>query len=384
MGKRKKRYLKTKTKTLCLDQITQGSKVFTGIENQLQDQYNVALAQCSPMIELDKQYKKILELCNPMLEVQNRYGEILKQFNPMLEIPNSYERMIMEHSPALEVQKQYSTMLEQYKPMLDIQEQYKSLFKTDTYIVDMQKIAQEQISPIIEVQKQIYNQIKSVLDIYSNVDWDSMSRAAEEELREIDRKLIENEEEYWCLDIEVMTAMLNGEVTQDTLSEYIENNLEEYIEKITINPIYEIHSSLIQEAYEAFKVGLYKVCIMPLFAAFEHVIAFWFKGHITKEKVSVKSNPDVRRLYNKIDPDKYYAIDVEQYKKIFASSVLRTYRNTFVTGPKELGKTLNRNSIAHGFHDYNSLSKLDALKLFQLLKSTLVLRFVDSGNMAES
>lgn len=48
---------------------------------------------------------------------------------------------------------------------------------------------------------------------------------------------------------------------------------------------------------------------------------------------------------------------------------------TFVGVPKELCQELNRNSIAHGFHDYDSITKEDILKLFQLLKSTLVLRY---------
>ncbi|PEC19303.1 hypothetical protein [Bacillus cereus] len=248
-------------------------------QNQiLQNQYETALAQCSPILEMEKRYKT-------MLEVQSRYDTMIKQYSPMLE-----------------VQKQYNTMLEQYKPMLDVQEQYKSMLDTDTYVFDMQKLVQEQMSPIIEAQKLIYNQIKPMLETYKDIDWASMSRAAAEELKGIDRKLIENEEEYWCLDIDIMADILNGEVTQDTLSECIENRLDEYIEKITQNPMYEIHISLIQEAYEAYKIGLYKLCIMPLFAAFEHVIAFWFKGHITKEMVSIKSNPDVPRLYKKIDP----------------------------------------------------------------------------------
>ncbi|PGC14160.1 hypothetical protein COM08_25265 [Bacillus wiedmannii] len=374
------------------NQITQNSKEFIGLNKKIQDQYKTIIEQSSPLLAIQDQYKTIIEQSNPLLAIQDQYKTIVEQSNPLLAIQDSYKTIVEQSSPLLAIQDSYKTIVEQSSPLLAIQDQYKTmldqynkpLLDMDNYKLNMQRLVQEQMGPIIEAQKLIYNQIKPMLEVYKDIDWDSMSRAAAEELKEIDRKLIENEEEYWCLDIDIMTNMLNGEVTKDTLSEYIENRLEEYIEKITRNPMYEIHVSLIQEAYEAYKIGLYKLCIMPLFAAFEHVIAFWFKGHITKEMISIKSNPDVPRLYKKINLNKYYEIDVEQYKKTFALSVLRTYKNTFITGPKELGVNLNRNSIAHGFHDYNSLSKLDVLKLFQLLKSTLVLQFVDSGNVAES
>ncbi|KIQ87537.1 hypothetical protein RW25_05055 [Bacillus sp. L_1B0_8] len=237
-----------------------------------------------------------------------------------------------------------------------------------------------------EQYKPISDLIRPVLGSYKSIDWDSLKKSVVEELRRTDKKLTTYEEEYWCLDMILMKAIMDGNITKENVSNYVEDNLEEYVEEIIQNPMYEIHATLIKEAYEAYKHGLYKLCIMPLFAAFEHVIAFWFKGKITKEAIAIRSNPNVWGLYKKIEPEKYYAsdIEVEQIKKVFAISVLRTFKNTFTKGSEGLGRNLNRNSIAHGFHDYDSLTNQDALKLFQLLKSSLILQYVGSKIVADS
>ncbi|MCU4789015.1 hypothetical protein OCE54_03790 [Bacillus cereus] len=203
-----------------------------------------------------------------------------------------------------------------------------------------------------------------------------MNQAEAEELKQINRVLIEHEKDYWCLDMKIATSLINGNLKKENLIKYVEENLESYVEEIIRNPMYEIHVTLIEEAYEAYKLGLYKLCIMPLFAAFEHVIAFWFKGNITKEMISIKSNPDMWGLRKKIKPEEYREQEVEEFKNTFLASVLKTFQNTFEKGSDALGTNLNRNSIAHGFHDYNTLSKVDVLKLFQLLKSALILQFV--------
>ncbi|PGL75425.1 hypothetical protein [Bacillus thuringiensis] len=298
------------------------------------------------------------EQIKPMQEIQKRINE---QFKPMREL---VERINEQLKPMQEIQKRIN---EQFKPMQEIQKRINEQFKP------MQKIIQEQYQPIFEQ-----------INKYKNINWDISNQAATEELKQIDRVLFECEKEYWCLDMEIATSLVNGNVKEENLSEYVEENLKAYVTEIIRNPMYEIHVTLIEEAYEAYKLGLYKLCIMPLFAAFEHVITFWIKGNITKEMISIKSNPNLRRIYKKIKPEEYRELEIEKIKSVFVASVLRTFHNTFITPKDELlGANLNRNSIAHGFHDYNTLSKVDALKLFQLLKSALILQFVSPKKVAE-
>ncbi|PEZ20319.1 hypothetical protein [Bacillus cereus] len=284
----------------------------------------------------------------------------------------------------------HNRMQEQLNPMVElgkrIQEQFKPIQEQLKPIQEIQKRIQEQFKPILEMQKRIQEQYQPLfeqINKYRNINWDILDLDAAEELKQIDSVLIEHEKEYWCLDMKIAASIVKGDLKEENLSKYVEDNLEAYVAEIIQNPIYEIHTTLIEEAYEAYKIGLYKLCIMPLFAAFEHVIAFWFKGNITKEMVSIKSNPKIWGLHNKIKPEEYRELEVEQIKEIFAASVLNTFKKTFIKGTDELGTNLNRNSIAHGFHDYNTLSKVDALKLFQLLKSALILQFVSPKKVAE-
>ncbi|HDR4858200.1 hypothetical protein RGU71_08330 [Bacillus thuringiensis] len=281
------------------------------------------------------------------------------------------------------VQEMQKRFQEEFKPIKEMQKRIQEQYKPTQ---EMQKRMREQSKLIWEIQKRIQEQYKplfELVDKYKYVNWNILNQSAEDELRQIEGILIKNEKEYWCLDMNVVQFIINGNVTEENLSKYVEDNLEAYVAEIIRNPMYEVHVSLIQEAYQAYKIGLYKLCIMPLFAAFEHVIAFWLKGHITTEMISIKSNPNVRRLYKKVKPEEYRELEIEQIKNVFVASVLRSFHKMFITGSDELGTNLNRNSISHGFHDYSTLSKVDVLKLFQLLKSTLILQFVSPKKVAE-
>ena len=211
------------------------------------------------------------------------------------------------------------------------------------------------------------------------IDWESISDAAAERIKEIDMLLKEHEENFWCLDFEILDAVEKEEMNQEHISEYVSKNLDLYVEEIVKDPMYELHATLIRETYEAFKGGYYKLCAMPLFAAFEHVLATWGDGNINADMVSVRQKPIIFRVTKAISPEKYSEIEEEQFTKVFSLSVIRMLHKTFVGVPKELCQELNRNSIAHGFHDYDAITKTDILKLFQLLKSTLVIKYFDTS-----
>ncbi|KAB2377114.1 MULTISPECIES: hypothetical protein [unclassified Bacillus (in: firmicutes)] len=256
-------------------------------------------------------------------------------------------------------------------------------------IQDIQQSAMEVIraiqQPIIDIQdsfvenmyvfSEVNHHITSLMDI---IDWDSISDAAAERIKEIDMLLKEHEKNFWCLDFEIFDAVEEGEMTQEHISEYVSKNLSSYIEEIVKDPMYELHVTLIQETYEAFKAGYYKLCAMPLFAAFEHVLATWGDGNINVDMVSVRQKPIIFRITKAINPEKYSEVEEEQFTKVFSLSVIRMLHKIFVGVPNELCQELNRNSIAHGFHDYDAITKTDILKLFQLLKSTLVIRYFDT------
>lgn len=250
-----------------------------------------------------------------------------------------------------------------------------SVAKTIPLIIEVNNRFIESMKPVLET-------IEKVSRMVAEIDWEQIRQDQAEYLKEIDKKLKEYENEFWCLDLMTYSDMVDQGINIDTISEHIEINLESCIEDIVSDPIYEHHASLIIEAYEAYKVGLYKVCAFPLLATFERIIASWYVGNVREDKVEIKKTRKVKRLYNEIDPDMYKSVDQELIFEIFSLSVLRTFKKLFITATKP-HQELNRHSIAHGFHDYEHLTKLDILKLFQLLKATTILRFLDSKKVKD-
>ncbi|MGG0225727.1 hypothetical protein [Bacillus toyonensis] len=268
-----------------------------------------------------------------------------------------------------------STYKTNFEVMQQIAQNAENALKQSTYKTNfevMQQIAQRALKQSID-NSQIFKEFNAnIKEMMDSIDWEAIDARIAKKLKRIDNLLQELEKEFLCLDMEIFDALEGEKVTQDIL-EYINQNLETYVEVITRDPIYELHETLIKETYEAYKGGLYKLCVMPLFAAFEHVIATWSDGKINTNLVSVRQKPERYRVTS-IKPEKYIDIEQEQYIKVFSLSVLRMIGKIFVGVPKDLCQELNRNSIAHGYHDYDSITKEDILKLFQLLKSTLVLR----------
>ncbi|CAH2462781.1 MULTISPECIES: hypothetical protein [Bacillus cereus group] len=296
--------------------------------------------------ELEIKKKRVLEeLKNNKFEFKELQQNITNPLQDILAFNQSVDKM-------------YKTIQSTYKTNIEV----------------MQQIAQRALKQSIDnsqIFKEFNVHIKEMMD---SIDWEAIDARIATKIKGIDNLLQELEKEFLCLDMEIFDALEGGEVTDEDILEYINQNLESYVEVITRDPIYELHETLIKETYEAYKGGLYKLCVMPLFAAFEHVIATWSDGKINTNLVSVRQKPERYRV-TKIKPEEYIDIEQEQYIKVFSLSVLRMIGKTFVGVPKELCQELNRNSIAHGFHDYDSITKEDILKLFQLLKSTLVLRY---------
>ncbi|EJV80216.1 hypothetical protein [Bacillus cereus] len=259
-----------------------------------------------------------------------------------------------------------------------------SWYKQNQQTIDMAQSWYKQNQQIIEAQKMWHEQIQAIIELCNNIDWDSMREVVAELGKDLNQILAEQVEDYWCLYMDIAIALANGKITKDGLSEYVDEKIDSFIEEIVQDPIYELHATLILETYEAYKVGLYKLCAMPLFAAFEHVVKLWCLGYIKKEKIVVNLKPDIWGVKKKIAPKEYNHIEKENLSKIFALSVFRMYEKTFDNIPKQLGHELNRNAIAHGYYDYDSVSKIDILKLFQLLKSTLILKSFEPNKVAES
>ncbi|MBN8203891.1 hypothetical protein C1N70_24810 (plasmid) [Cytobacillus firmus] len=286
--------------------------------------------------------------------------KIQRQIEPIIEMQ---EKMRKLYQPIIVPQQE---LMKKYEPMLDAQQRIVSI-----------------LGPYFEAQSRIQQTLEKVYAPLKNIDWEGIKEAAAERLKELDQLLREQENSNWCLDVDLMDSIDEGEIELKELSNHVDANLDGIVKELIAEPIFKLHTSLIDESYSAYKSGLYKLCAFSLFAAFEHVIASWYDGNLTKENISVDKKPKARKLYRRIESIAKNEKEQDEFIKVFALSVLRMYQKTFSFIPEQLNKELNRNSIAHGFHDYNSITKTDILKLFQLLKASTILELISVDELHE-
>lgn len=311
---------------------------------------------------------------------ENDSDDTLKEFKPpsfIEEATRLQQKIERQIEPILEMQEK---MRKLYQPIKVPQQE---LMKKYEPMIDAQQRIESILGPYYESQKRIQQTLENVYAPLKNIDWEGIKEAAAERLKELDELLREQENSNWCLDVDLMDSIEEGEIEINELSIHVNDNLEGLVKELIAEPIFKLHSSLIEESYSAFKSGLFKLCAFSLFAAFEHVIASWFDGNLTKENISVDKKPKTRKLYRKIEHITNNEKEQDEFIKVFALSVLRMYQKTFSFIPEQLNKELNRNSIAHGYHDYNTITKTDILKLFQLLKASTILELISVDELHE-
>lgn len=302
-----------------------------------------------------------------MVENESPFEEI-KLSNRIEQIINQQSRIAEAINPVIKLQER---MAENLKPVIGLQEQME---KAVTPIIELGERMNEAMKPIVAMNIRI----KERLDPLINIDWKGLSEAAAERVKYTDQQLKEYEDLLWCLDIETLAVLEEKQMKIGDLPKHVKESLEEYMEEILGDPMFSLHSSLIEETYAVYNSGHYKLCIFPLFAVFEHIINSWIDGNIQGESILITKRPQGRRYYTKINKLVDYDKDSELkvYIKVYALSVLRVYLKTFETFGDEPNKELNRHSVAHGFHDYDSITETDVLKLFQLIKATMILPYI--------
>ncbi|MBE5106468.1 hypothetical protein IGI01_14570 [Bacillus thuringiensis] len=282
---------------------------------------------------------------------------------------------------AVESEKKISEIMEWENAAIETRQKMAEAvnLRNDLLIKDFQsvnKVTKELSSTINQSFLVLSEMIGNLL---SEIDWEAINRELEDDARNVEQFLKKYEQDFWCVDMEIFALIEDKELRFEEIPKYIEGNLEIYISEINKEPIYKFHATLINEAYEAYKAGLYKLCTFPLFATFEYVMTSWYNGTINEDKRSIKQTKYVKGLRSNVHPRKYKNVEEDPMFKVFSFSVIRVYRKLFDT--KYTNSKLNRNTIAHGLHNYDSISKNDVLKLFQILKAATVLKVFDKNKL---
>lgn len=278
-------------------------------------------------------------------------------------------------------EQQLSEMLEWDKRAREVGQQ---IFEAVRSKNDMLTIHAQVLNDTVKSFGEVINQSfvamsEAINNVLSDIDWETINQELEEDARNLEKVLKKYEQHFWCLDMELVALIEDKELYFEKVPKYIEENLEVYISEINKESMYKFHNTLINEAYEAYEAGLYKLCTFPLFATLEYVMTSWYRGTINEDQQSINQTKYVRGLWSSVHPKKYKNVEEDPTFKVFSLSFIRVYRKMFNT--QYTNFKLNRNTIAHGFHDYDSISKNDVLRLFQMLKAATVLKAFDKNKL---
>ncbi|EOO67657.1 hypothetical protein IIC_05296 [Bacillus cereus VD021] len=281
----------------------------------------------------------------------------------------------------VESEKKFSEIVEWENAAIETRQKMAEAIKSrnDLLVKDFQAMSKitNELRSTINQSFLVFSEV--IGNLLSDIDWETINQELEDDARNVEKFLKEYEQDFWCVDMELFALIEDKELKFEEAPKYIEENLDMYIAEINKEPMYKFHATLISEAYEAYKAGLYKLCTFPLFATFEYVITSWYSGNINEDKQSIEQTKYVKGLRSNVHPKKYKNVEEDPTFKVFSLSVIRVYRKMFDT--QYTSSKLNRNTIAHGLHDYDSLSKNDVLKLFQILKAATVLKVFDKNKL---
>lgn len=233
----------------------------------------------------------------------------------------------------------------------------------------------ENIAPILKIademseqQKLIVETLQSLVIPNLNIDFGMMNDIAMEMLQETKEVLSQFEEELWCIDMDILDYFSTEEITEERLVVYLQQNLEGYVDEMITSPIFKRHKSLLIETLAAYKSGYYKLCTYSLLSIIENRISSWYLGE------DKKSNSYVPRLHCKIKKMPVVWEEKVELIKLFIQTIFKIYVELFKSNKEYLNGEINRHTIAHGTHDYDSIGQIDVLKLFQFLKASFILK----------
>lgn len=265
---------------------------------------------------------------------------------------------------------------EQYmRPMRDI---YASV---DTFIAPFMKL-QRSIQPMLESLEKIGNIAKKLNESIEKIDFDKLHEQVKQLLEDIKRNVDDLSEHDIYIDIDELEnidiANINEGLSREKIMRVLEDELEMKIGVLLEEPVLVLHKELIRQSYNSYLNKDFIVATLAIYPVIEHFVTTWStheNGEIDPLQVPKrKTNTRVKNLLKKHEIG---SETFEELEKLFLLNALKGYIKIFALDIKEFRGGLQRNAALHGYHDFNSISNKDYIKLIQLLKATLHLKNYD-------
>jgi len=222
--------------------------------------------------------------------------------------------------------------------------------------------------------------VHPALEMLRNIDFNEIFENMKGNLKELDESLKVYDKLLWAIDDDLFDAITVGECNADTISEYIEFNLNAYEEFFINEEYYCKYHTLLRQAIFAIRNEQYAIAVMPLFAIIDGLLTATFDDYaISEERLTpkLKKNNNQNKVFFKA---KDYATNDEDqliYYLIYFRRVFNVYSIFFKPyGKNKYPNEINRNFVMHGSYKYNEITKDDVLKLLQLVKASHILQYI--------
>jgi hypothetical protein len=210
-----------------------------------------------------------------------------------------------------------------------------------------------------------------------SIDWKRIKEGLKARLEAYEQLMGKYDSELWAIDQDLFD-ILELDHIEPPLLEVIEKHVEEmlnsYLEKFKEEEMYQRYVCILEQSYAAFRSEQYALASFPLFAVVEGIMSEVFKEYEIDVEVKPKLRKKRNQLYIKLSDYVDSTEDELAISLLFFRRVFKVYEELFKPAWDKHPEKLNRNWMMHGSYHYEKITKRDVLKLFQLVKSTIILK----------
>ncbi|MBT2639374.1 hypothetical protein [Bacillus sp. ISL-39] len=187
------------------------------------------------------------------------------------------------------------------------------------------------------------------------------------------------DKELWAVDqfiFDNLNMDENPNITFKMIESIVEENLPRYMDLFKKDNVYCKYASIIDQAYCAYRSEQYALASFPLFAVIEGLISTTFHDY----KIDLTLKPQLRyqknKLYAKLSDYVESKEDELAINLLFFRRVFYVYQEVFKPSWDAHPEHINRNWVMHGSFNYESISKKDVLRLFQMVKALEIIKYI--------
>ncbi|MEK5251742.1 hypothetical protein MKX66_30100 [Bacillus sp. FSL R9-9530] len=325
------------------------------------------------------------QLAQTAAELSQNANKLAQTLGNVSKIPILVTNPFENHAlfPPLKIPMLSETMETLKTPIIsEAIESMKQLTETNQKLVDSVQIGAQfsqifanTMSEQIAFQQTIESMTKS---IFNDFDWSSIRDSLRSQLEEYEIKLKKFDKELWAIDAELLDTFedKSREFNSNAIEKYVEDSLDSYIKFFMTDDLYSDYKLIIEQAYKAYRNGDYALTVFPLFAVIDNLISNTFSAY----QIDIQLKPSLRKNKDKI----FYKVkdyvetneDELAFSLMFFRRVFNVYKKIFQPSWNNHPNQINRNWIMHGSFTYDEITKLDTLKLFQLIKAIEIVKSI--------